>query len=132
MPLTEIPDGRHSKRHDQHPAVSLRPEKDWTAFLLGSLYSTVLTSVFLDLFAGILPVPAVRPLVAALFGGVFMGVSLDSCSSATPRRAGVDIVARLIEAEIPQFPHRQDHPSAWILTIAVITGVVYRDFNNTL
>ena len=35
----------------------------------------VLTSVFLDLFARILPVPAVEPLVAALFGGVFMGVS---------------------------------------------------------
>ena len=42
-------------------------------FFFGSLYSTVLTSVFLDLFARILPVPAVEPLVAALFGGVFMG-----------------------------------------------------------
>ena len=42
-------------------------------FFFGSLYSTVLTSVFLDLFARILPVPTVEPLVAALFGGVFMG-----------------------------------------------------------
>ena len=31
-------------------------------FFFGSLYSTVLTSVFLDLFARILPVPAVEPL----------------------------------------------------------------------
>lgn len=45
-------------------------------FFFGSLYSTVLTSIFLDLFARILPVPTVEPLVAALFGGVFMGVSL--------------------------------------------------------
>ena len=42
-------------------------------FFFGSLYSTVLTSIFLDLFARILPVPTVEPLVAALFGGVFMG-----------------------------------------------------------
>ena len=40
-------------------------------FFFGSLYSTVLTSVFLDLFARILPVPTVEPLVAALFGGPF-------------------------------------------------------------
>lgn len=58
------------------PAVPRGLKKIGRHFFFGSLYSTVLTSVFLDLFARILPVPAVEPLVAALFGGVFMGVSL--------------------------------------------------------
>ena len=62
-------------------------------FFFGSLYSTVLTSVFLDLFARILPVPTVEPLVAALFGGVFMGVSLGLVFLGNASTGGVDIVA---------------------------------------
>ena len=91
-------------------------------FFFGSLYSTVLTSVFLDLFARILPVPAVEPLVAALFGGVFLG---------NASTGGVDIVARLMKLKFRNFPIGKII-LCMDLTIAVITGVVYRDFNNTL
>ena len=100
-------------------------------FFFGSLYSTVLTSVFLDLFARILPVPAVEPLVAALFGGVFMGVSLGLVFLGNASTGGVDIVARLMKLKFRNFPIGKII-LCMDLTIAVITGVVYRDFNNTL
>ena len=100
-------------------------------FFFGSLYSTVLTSVFLDLFARILPVPAVEPLVAALFGGVFMGVSLGLVFLGNASTGGVDIVARLMKLKFRNFPIGKII-LCMDLTIAVITGVVYRNFNNTL
>ena len=100
-------------------------------FFFGSLYSTVLTSVFLDLFARILPVPTVEPLVAALFGGVFMGVSLGLVFLGNASTGGVDIVARLMKLKFRNFPIGKII-LCMDLTIAVITGVVYRDFNNTL
>ena len=90
-----------------------------------------LTSVFLDLFARILPVPAVEPLVAALFGGVFMGVSLGLVFLGNASTGGVDIVARLMKLKFRNFPIGKII-LCMDLTIAVITGVVYRDFNNTL
>ena len=100
-------------------------------FFFGSLYSTVLTSIFLDLFARILPVPTVEPLVAALFGGVFMGVSLGLVFLGNASTGGVDIVARLMKLKFRNFPIGKII-LCMDLTIAVITGVVYRDFNNTL
>ena len=77
-------------------------------FFFGSLYSTVLTSIFLDLFVSL--------------GLVFLG---------NASTGGVDIVARLMKLKFRNFPIGKII-LCMDLTIAVITGVVYRDFNNTL
>ena len=79
-------------------------------FFFCSLYSKVMTSVF---------------------GGVFMGVSLGLVFLGNASTGGVDIVARLMKLKFRNFPIGKII-LCMDLTIAVITGVVYRDFNNTL
>ena len=69
--------------------------------------------------------------MAALVGGVFMGVSLGLVVLGNASTGGVDIVARLMKLKFRNFPIGKII-LCMDLTIAVITGVVYRDFNNTL
>ena len=60
-----------------------------------------------------------------------MGVSLGLVFLGNASTGGVDIVARLMKLKFRNFPIGKII-LCMDLTIAVITGVVYRDFNNTL
>ena len=85
-------------------------------FFFGSLLGMVVTSVCFDLFL-LLPVPQTEPIMAAIFGGVTIGAGLGIVFLAGASTGGVDIVARLLCMD---------------LCTAVATGIVYKQFNNTL
>ena len=100
-------------------------------FFFGSMFGMLISSIGFDLFAKILPVVTMDPLVAAVFGGVTIGVGLGVVFLAGASTGGADIVARLLKLKLRNFP-------LWKLmlcmdlAIAVATGVVYRQFTNTL
>ncbi len=100
-------------------------------FFFGSLLGMVVTSVGFDLFARILPVPQMDPLIAAIFGGVIIGGGLGFVFIAGASTGGVDIVARLLKLKFRNFPIGKILLCMDLCT-AVATGIVYREFNNTL
>ena len=100
-------------------------------FFFGSLLGMVVTSVGFDLFARILPIPKTEPLVAAIFGGVIIGSGLGIVFIAGASTGGVDIVARLLKLKFRNFPIGKILLCMDLCT-AVATGIVYREFNNTL
>lgn len=100
-------------------------------FFFGSLLGMAISSVCFDLFAAILPVPTVDPLVASLFGGVMIGAGLGVVFLAGASTGGVDIVARVLKLKLRNFPIGKIILCMDLCT-AVATGIVYRDFNNTL
>lgn len=100
-------------------------------FFFGSLLGMVVTSVGFDLFARILPIPKTEPLVAAIFGGVIIGAGLGIVFIAGASTGGVDIVARLLKLKFRNFPIGKILLCMDLCT-AVATGIVYREFNNTL
>ncbi len=101
------------------------------AFFFGSLLGMVVTSVCFDLFAAILPVPQTEPLLAAIFGGVMAGAGLGLVFIAGASTGGVDIVARLLKLKFRNFPIGKLLLCMDLCT-AVATGIVYKQFNNTL
>ena len=100
-------------------------------FFFGSMFGMLISSIGFDLFAKILPVVTMDPLVAAVFGGVTIGVGLGVVFLAGASTGGADIVARLLKLKLRNFPLGK-LMLCMDLAIAVATGVVYRQFTNTL
>ena len=100
-------------------------------FFFGSMFGMLISSIGFDLFAKILPVVTMDPLVAAVFGGVTIGVGLGVVFLAGASTGGADIVARLLKLKLRNFPIGK-LMLCMDLAIAVATGVVYRQFTNTL
>lgn len=100
-------------------------------FFFGSMLGMAVSSVCFDLFARILPIPVVDPLVAGIFGGVITGAGLGIVFIGGASTGGVDIVARLLKLKFRNFPIGKIL-LAMDLCTAVATGIVYREFNNTL
>ena len=100
-------------------------------FFFGSMFGMLISSVGFDLFAKILPVVPMDPLIAAIFGGVTVGAGLGVVFLAGASTGGTDIVARLLKLRFRNFPIGKLMLSMDLL-IAVATGIVYRQFTNTL
>ena len=99
-------------------------------FFFGSLVGMVVTSVCFDQLL-LLPVPQTEPIMAAIFGGVTIGAGLGIVFLAGASTGGVDIVARLLKLKFRNFPIGKILLCMDLCT-AVATGIVYKQFNNTL
>lgn len=100
-------------------------------FFFGSMFGMFVSSVCFDLFARILPRLTMEPLLAAIFGGVIIGAGLGVVFLAGASTGGADIVARLLKLRFRNFPIGK-LMLCMDMVIAVATGIVYREFNNTL
>lgn len=100
-------------------------------FFFGSLLGMLVSSLGFDLFAKILPVVEMDPLMAAIFGGVSVGAGLGLVFLAGASTGGTDIVARLLKLKLRNFPIGK-LMLGMDLVIAVATGIVYKQFTNTL
>lgn len=100
-------------------------------FFFGSMFGMLISSVGFDLFAKILPIVQMDPLVAAIFGGVVVGAGLGVVFLAGASTGGTDIVARLLKLKFRNFPIGKIM-LCMDLMIAAATGIVYRQFTNTL
>lgn len=99
--------------------------------LIGSLYAMVLSSVLLDLFSAI-PFPTLEePIMACIFGGVFLGLASGLICQEGASLGGTDITSRLIKIKLPTMSVGQLLMS---LDLVVITGVsiVFRQLNSAL
>ncbi|MBQ3355584.1 MAG: YitT family protein [Oscillospiraceae bacterium] len=100
-------------------------------FFFSSLLGMAVTSVCFDLFEAILPVPKSEPLVAAIFGGVIIGAGIGVVFLTGASTGGGDIVARVMKLRMRNLPIGR-LMLCLDVSIAIVTGIVYRDFNNTL
>jgi uncharacterized membrane-anchored protein YitT (DUF2179 family) len=100
-------------------------------FFFGSFAGMATSSLCFDLFAKIIPIPTVEPLMAAIFGGAMIGVGLGAVFLAGASTGGVDIVARLLKLKFRNFPIGKIILVMDVIT-ATATGIVYADFNNML
>ena len=99
-------------------------------FLFGSLAGMLLSSVFIDLFAG-LPVPKTEILLDSLYGGVLIGLGLGLVFLSGATTGGSDIAARLLRR---RFRSASLGRVMLLIDLAIITltGVVFRDISKTL
>ena len=69
--------------------------------LVSSLFAMAATSVLVDLFAALYPFPA---MLASIFGGVSLGISLGMIFSKGATTGGTDLIARLLKLPFAWLP----------------------------
>ena len=69
--------------------------------LVSSLFAMTATSLLVDLIAALYTFPAMDPMMAAIFGGVLLGVSMGMIFS---KGAGTDLIARLLKLPFAWLP----------------------------
>ena len=72
--------------------------------LVSSLFAMAATSVLVDLIAAAYTVPPMDPMLAAVFGGVMLGVSLGMIFSRGATTGGTDLIARLLKLPFAWLP----------------------------
>lgn len=99
--------------------------------LVSSLFSTVISSVLVDLFAALYDFPPMDPMLAAIFGGVTLGAALGIIFAKGATGGGTDLIARLLKL-----------PFAWLpmgkllmavdLTMLLSVSIVFRSLESAM
>ena len=112
------------------PLFLLGAKKLGKKFLFGSLAGMLLSSLFIDVFAGI-PTPGTEILLDSLYGGLFVGAGLGLVFLAGATTGGSDIAAKLLRR---RFRSASLGKVMLVIDLAIITltGIVFQDLSKTL
>lgn len=99
-------------------------------FFMGSLLGTVASNVMIDLLT-VVPMPALEPLLACLYGGAVCGLGLGIVFASGTSTGGTDILGRLLKRHAPNVPMGVI-TAALDAVVVILTGVVFRDITKTL
>ena len=72
--------------------------------LLSSLYAMFISSVFVDLMAAFITFKPMDPMLAAIFGGILVGLSLGLSFLQGATTGGTDLAARLLKLRLSWLP----------------------------
>ena len=72
--------------------------------LVTSLYAMALSSVFIDVLTPLYDWPPMEPLLACIFGGVLLGLSLGLVFQQGATTGGTDLMARLMKLKLAWLP----------------------------
>ncbi len=100
-------------------------------FLLLSLFTMAVSSVFIDLMAMLYTFPAMDPLLGSIYGGVLLGFSTGLLMRQNATTGGTTILARLIKRKTPWVSMGTLQLFADLASIAVVALVV-RNVNSAL
>ena len=100
-------------------------------FLLLSLFTMAVSSVFIDLIALFHTFPPMDPLLASIYGGVLLGFSSGLLMRQNATTGGTTILARLIKRKTPWVSMGTLQLFADLAAIAVV-AVVVRNVNSAL
>ena len=101
------------------------------SFIVKTLFSTLMTSVFIDVGTLFMPAYEGDKILAALFGGAIMGVGLGVIFTRGSTSGGTDIMGRLLKKALP---HLSMGRLVMIcdLFVVLLAGVVYRNIESIL
>lgn len=99
-------------------------------FFAGSLLGMLVSSLLIDVFSQI-RMPAMEPLISALYGGTICGLGLGIVFVCGTSTGGSDILVRLLKLRYRNVPIGQIS-STFDAAVAILTGLVFRDLNKAL
>lgn len=100
-------------------------------FFFGSIVGLLSSTILIDMFAVILPVPQTEPLIAALYGGLICGAGLGIVFMSGASTGGSDIVVRLLKLRYQNVPIGTISICFDVFVVA-LTAIVFKDFSIAL
>lgn len=100
-------------------------------FIVKTLFSTAMTSLFIDVGVYFMPAYEGDKILAALFGGAILGIGLGIIFTRGSTSGGTDIMGRLLKKAIP---HMSMGRLVMIcdLFVVLLAGVVYKNIESIL
>lgn len=99
-------------------------------FVRNTIFTSILLSVLLDLLTS-LPLLTIEPLLAAIYGGVFIGAGMGLAFLPNSSTGGVDIAIRVLRKKYPQLSIGQIM-LLFDALVVLAAGLVYQNLNNAL
>ena len=99
--------------------------------LFSSLYAMFISSVFVDLFAALVPFQPMDPMLAAIFGGILVGISLGVVLLQGATTGGTDLLARLLKLRFAWLPMGK-LLMAVDLAVIVAVALAFRNLSSAL
>ena len=100
-------------------------------FLMRSLYAMALSSVLVDVLASLYAFRAMNELLAALYGGVLLGVGCGFIMREEANTGGTELAAWLLKRRVPQLSI--GGLLMWLdLAVIISHAAVFRNLNNAL
>lgn len=113
------------------PLLILGFLKFGVAFIARTAAATVISSLFLDLTAAFIPKIMLEGILAAVFGGLLLGLGLGIVLLRGATTGGTDIAAKLINARFPHISVGRCVLLSDMLVVA-LTAVVYGNIQSAL
>ena len=99
--------------------------------LVSSLFAMAATSVLVDLISAVYTFPPMDPMLAAIFGGVSLGLSLGIIFSQGATTGGTDLIARLLKLKLRWLPMGK-LLMAVDLAVILMVAAAFRTLNTAL
>ena len=99
--------------------------------LVSSLFAMTATSVLVDLIAAMYTFPTMDPMLAAVFGGVMLGISLGMIFSKGATTGGTDLIARLLKLPFAWLPVGKLLLAVDLLMLLAVS-IAFRSLNSAL
>ena len=99
--------------------------------LFSSLYAMFISSVFVDLFAALIPFQSMDPMLATIFGGLLIGLSLGVVLLQGATTGGTDLIARLLKLKISWLPMGKLLMAVDLVVIAAV-ALTFQNFSSAL
>ena len=113
------------------PLLILGVRKQGVKLLVATLYATAVSSLMIDGLAMVYTFPAMDPLLACIYGGVLMGVSMALLLMMGGTTGGSDLAARLLKYRLRSVSIGR---LCLFIDAAVVTlyAITFRSLNNAL
>lgn len=99
--------------------------------LIGSLWAMFISSVFIDLITPLVNWMPMDPILAAIFGGVTMGLSLGFIIQQGSTTGGTDLLARLLKLKLAWLPMGKLLLVLDVIVI-ILVALVFRELDTAL
>ena len=113
------------------PLFALGVRRMGIGLLISSLFAMAVSSAMIDLLAALVTFQPMEPMLASIYGGVLLGLSMGAMLRVGATTGGTELAARLLKYKIP---HLSIGRLCLVIDLGVITAyaLVFQGVNNAL
>lgn len=113
------------------PLFYIGVHKQGVKLLISSLYAMTISSLFLDALAAVYTFQSMEPLLACVYGGVLLGISMGLLMTVGTTTGGTELAARLLKYKLRNLSIGRLCLSIDVLVISLY-ALTFRSINNAL
>ena len=113
------------------PLFAIGVRKQGVKLLISSLYAMTVSSLFLDALAAVYTFRPMEPLLACIYGGVLLGISMGLLMTVGSTTGGTELAARLLKYKLRNLSIGRLCLSIDVLVISLY-ALTFRSINNAL